>query len=222
MKLIGRCWDNRYLTASYISWIANWFCKSEYDVPSILSVGKSLRFCGSKSEHFKSQIKYAQWTTDSIWTPVWVSGVGIHLCSHTLLLTIELVSSQWLCSSITVTTRLLLNECVNEMSFNDGSSSLIVLYSLVYHQFYPQTFHIITCLPFYTVILTSVYLGSDFHFKSDQSCANAISRHINGCAVLTSDSMTSVLILCSETMRQKSAVVDSSGSCVIIKDSELS
>jgi len=94
--------------------------------------------------------------------------------------------------------------------------------SIAYNQFYPQTFHIIKCLPFYTVILTSVYLGSDFHFKSDQSCTNGISRHMNGCAVLTSDSMTSVLILCSETMRQKSAVVDSSGSCVIMKDSELS
>ena len=85
--------------------------------------------------------------------------------------------------------------------------------STAYHQFYPQTFHIIQCLHFYTVILFSVYLPSDFHF---------ISRHMNGYAVLTSDSMTSVLILCSETMRQKSAVVDSSGSCVMMKDSELS
>ena len=94
--------------------------------------------------------------------------------------------------------------------------------STAYHQFYPQTFHIIECSRVYIAILISVYLRSDFRFKSYQSRTNGISRHMNGRAVLTSDSMTSVLIHCSETMRQKSAVVDSSGSCVIMKDSELS
>jgi hypothetical protein len=53
--------------------------------------------------------------------------------------------------------------------------------SIAYNQFYPQTFHIIKCLRFYTVILISVGLHSDFHFQTDQSCTNGMSRHMNVC-----------------------------------------
>lgn len=88
-------------------------------------------FLALKMNTLRAKQNTTQWPMDSIWMSVRVSGVGIHLCASTFLLTIDLVSSQWLFSSTTVTAELLLNECANETSLTDGSRSLILLHSLL-------------------------------------------------------------------------------------------
>lgn len=61
--------------------------------------------------------------------------------------------------------------------------------------------------------------NSLFSFKSIVIVVEMYVLTINS---LTSEIITIVLILCSEIIRQKSPIVSSSGSCVMMNDSELS